>query len=249
VISRSQAANLADILLQDGWAGRDSAEFALAPRDIAIETGDIVTLPGRTGPRLHRVVRVVDGATRSLVTHAVEPALFETPGTLIERIERKPPPVAGKPFAIVLDLPVAAGEPTVLQYLAVHADPWPGGLAIWRSIDRESFVPQGYFSAPAQIGVSQTNLAPGPLWRWDRGNSVEVSMSSGSVASVSDASALADAIADVQTNPSAAFERASRALAAYRAQYSAAAVVPQYEALYARLARAAGGRTSHAQLR
>jgi glycosyltransferase involved in cell wall biosynthesis len=66
---------------------------------------------------------------------------------------------------------------------------------------------------------------------------------------IGDASALADAIADVQTNPSAAFERASRALAAYRAQYSAAAVVPQYEALYARLARAAGGRTSHARLR
>jgi len=193
VINRSQAGNLADILLQDAWAARDSAEFALAPRDIAIETGDIVALPGRTGSRLHRVSRIVDGAMRSLVTHAVEPALFETPGTRIERIERKPPPVAGKPFAIVLDLPVAAGDPTVLQYLAAYADPWPGALAIWRSIDGESFAQQGFVSAPAQIGVTQTVLAPGPLWRWDRGNAVEVSLSAGSIASISESAALSGA--------------------------------------------------------
>jgi hypothetical protein len=191
VINRSQAGNLADILLQDAWAARDSAEFALAPRDIAIEPGDIVALPGRTGSRLHRVSRIVDGATRSLVTHAVEPALFETPGTRIERIERKPPPVAGKPFAIVLDLPVAAGDPAVLQYLAAYADPWPGSLAIWRSIDGESFAQQGFVSAPAQIGVTQTDLAPGPLWRWDRRTAIEVLLSAGSIASVTEAAALA----------------------------------------------------------
>jgi len=64
-----------------------------------------------------------------------------------------------------------------------------------------------------------------------------------------DAPALAQAIADFRDNPSPARARAARAGEVYREHYSAAAVVPRYEALYARLAGVTGGRTSHAELR
>jgi glycosyltransferase involved in cell wall biosynthesis len=66
---------------------------------------------------------------------------------------------------------------------------------------------------------------------------------------IGDATALAQAIADFLTDPSAARRRADGAAQAYRERYSADAVVPQYERLYTTLARAAGGRTSHARLR
>lgn len=66
---------------------------------------------------------------------------------------------------------------------------------------------------------------------------------------IGDAAALAAAIAAFRADPSAARRRATKALEAYRTRYSADAIVPQYEALYATLARAAGGRTSRTQLR
>ncbi len=193
VMNRGQAAVLADILLQDIWAGRDSAEFSLAPRDIAIEVGDILEAPLRTGKGLYRVTRIVEGATRRITTQAVEPAVFETPGSRIERVERRPPATPGKPHVVVLDLPFANGDPTILQYLAAFADPWPGALAIWRSGDGESFAQHGFIPAPAQIGVTETALAPGPLWRWDRASTLDVLMSAGSIASVPEAAVLGGA--------------------------------------------------------
>ncbi len=66
---------------------------------------------------------------------------------------------------------------------------------------------------------------------------------------IGDATALAQAIGDFLADPSAAHRRAAGAAQAYREHYSADAVVPQYEGLYTTLARAAGGRTSHAKLR
>ena len=90
---------------------------------------------------------------------------------------RRPPPVAGRPEAIVLDLPVARGEPTALQYLAVAADPWPGAVAVWRSARREDgFALHRVVALPALVGRTLTALAPGPLWRWDRAATLDVRM-------------------------------------------------------------------------
>ncbi|HMB11559.1 baseplate multidomain protein megatron, partial [Saliniramus sp.] len=139
LMSRGQAGRLSDILLQDAWAARDGAQFALGPAAIAYEVGDIVAIPGLAGPRLHRISRITDGAERQIETRAVEPALFETPGARIAPQRRSPPASPGRPFVVVLDLPVSQGEPVALQYLAAYADPWPGALALWRSVDGEGF--------------------------------------------------------------------------------------------------------------
>jgi hypothetical protein len=109
VTRRAEAQRLADTGLQDLWAGRESAEFALSPRRIDIEPGDVVALPTQAGPKLHRVVRIADGPVRKLTTRAVEPAVFETPGSSSERPVRRPPPLPGRPKVVILDLPAALG--------------------------------------------------------------------------------------------------------------------------------------------
>jgi hypothetical protein len=91
---------------------------------------------------------------------------------------------------VVLDLPAATTEPPVLQWLAVAADPWPGAVAVFRSEDGASFDLHRIVPAPAMIGRTLTGLGPGPLWRFDRVNTVEIEVSSGHLASVGEGGAL-----------------------------------------------------------
>jgi hypothetical protein len=151
----------------------------------------VISLPTDVGPKLHRITRIADDQTRKITAQAVEPAVFETPGSNIPRPARRPPPVPGKPQAVILDLPASPSSPTPLQHLAVAADPWPGALTVWRSGNGASFIPYKILDLPAVIGVTRTALMPGPLWRWDRTATLEVEISSGALSSIDDEAALA----------------------------------------------------------
>lgn len=191
VTRRAEAQRLADTWLQDLWAGREGAEFELSPRRIELEPGDVIAVPTDAGAKLHRITRIADGPTRKVTTRAVEPAVFERPGSTIPRPVKRPPPVPGKPQAVVLDLPAAFGEPTPLQYIAVAADPWPGAMTIWRSGNGASFTPHRIVDLPALIGRTKTAFAPGLLWRWDMRATLNVEISTGALSSIDDEAALA----------------------------------------------------------
>lgn len=191
ITRRAEAQRLADTWLQDLWAGREQAEFEVSPRRLELQPGDLISLPTDAGPKLHRVLRIADGPTRKVTTRGVEPAVFEKPGGTIRRPVRRPPAVPGKPYVVILDLPVAAGDPTALQYVAVAADPWPGAVTIWRSGNGASFKPLRILDLPAMIGRTTSALAPGPLWRWDQAAILDIEISSGSLNSVDDEEALA----------------------------------------------------------
>lgn len=190
VIRRGEAQRLSDAWLQDLWAGRESAEFDVSPRRIDLEPGDVIALPTDAGAKLHRILRIADGPTRKITTRAVEPAIFETPGASLPKPPRRPPPVAGKPHVVILDLPVSPSEPTPLQYVAVAASPWPSAMAIWRSANGASFMVHRFVDLPAVIGTTLSDLGPGPLWRWDPLSAVEVEISSGTLSAIDDAEAL-----------------------------------------------------------
>jgi len=190
VTRRAEAQRLADTWLQDLWAGRESAEFELSPRRIELEPGDVISVPTDAGPKLHRITRIADGLTRKIGTRAVEPAVFERPGSSMPRPVRRPPPVPGKPQVVVLDLAVALGDPAPLQYIAVAADPWPGAMTIWRSGNGASFTPTRILDLPAVIGRTKTALMPGPLWRWDPRAVLDVEISSGALSAIDDEASL-----------------------------------------------------------
>jgi len=191
VARRAEAQRLADTWLQDLWAGREGAEFEVSPRRIDLEPGDMIAVPTDAGPKLHRITRIADGPTRKVSTRAVEPAVFERPGSAMPRPVKRPPPVPGKPQVVVLDLPAALGDPTPLQYIAVAADPWPGAMMVWRSGNGASFTPHRILDLPALIGRTKTVFASGPLWRWDRDATLDVEISTGALSSIDDEAALA----------------------------------------------------------
>ncbi|WP_197430678.1 glycoside hydrolase TIM-barrel-like domain-containing protein, partial [Methylobacterium sp. CCH5-D2] len=74
VTRRASAEALAEALLDRAIAGRDTARFALSPRLVALEPGDLVALPAARagGPALQRVTRIDDGpAGRRIETRGV----------------------------------------------------------------------------------------------------------------------------------------------------------------------------------
>ncbi len=190
---RESAEALAEALLDGVIAGRDTAAFTLSPRRIDLSPGDLVALPGVAGP--HRIVRIADGpAGRRIETRAVplHGRRIGTGGHTGGRSRRTVPSLAGPPFAAILDLPADRFTPSVLQYLAVSAEPWPGEAAVWRA---EAGGPLGLHRLvdyPACLGQTLGALPPGPLWRFDRGTRLDVRLRhAGALSSIEESAALA----------------------------------------------------------
>ncbi len=191
VTRRAEAQRLADIWLQDLWVARETAEFSLSPRRVALEAGDIVALQAGGDERLYRLTRLVDGADRRAEARAVEPTVYDIPPASFERRRAAAPRLPGQPHALVLDLAVATAEAAPLQYIAIFADPWPGRVAIWRAGESGVFDVHAFAEIPAIVGETLGTMPAGPLWRWDDGATLEVRLAGGGLASVDDSAALA----------------------------------------------------------
>ncbi len=184
-----------------------------------MEPGDLVALPGEGDePTAYlRVERIDDAPTgRRVEASRVPPR--SGPARSIGRSRTAPvpvaPAVAGAPFPVALDLPVDRGEPTVLQYLAVAAEPWPGSLTLWRAEAGGPFAVRGSIDYPACLGLLRAPLKPGPLWRLDRGGRLDVTLRrAGALASIGVPAMLAGGNLFAVVSPSGAVEILSAATA------------------------------------
>ncbi|WP_029003714.1 baseplate multidomain protein megatron [Azorhizobium doebereinerae] len=181
----------ADTWLQDLWAGREQARFALPLSRLALQPGDMVdlTCDGRT--RRLEITEISDGAGRAVTARSIDPSVFRAPLGTATRGAVALPAAFGPPFAQVLDLPALDGtDPPILQYLAAGATPWPSTLAVWRSSDGASFSAVAAVRAPATVATLLDDLAPGPLWRFDRSTRLRVRLVSGALVGRSEAEVL-----------------------------------------------------------
>ncbi|CAD5300244.1 putative phage tail protein [Bosea sp. 62] len=213
VTRRAEGQRLADQRLQEIWAGRETLELDLSPRCIDLEAGDVVSMEVVGQPRLFRLTRISDGPTRRADARSVEPAIYRgaASGVAETRPPKVTPRIAGRPDALILDLPVVRDTPPPLQSLAAFADPWPGGLAIWRATEGMPFALAGIVAAPSIMGETLSALRPGPLWRTDRHAFVDVRLRGGGLASVAAEEALAGANALAFIDPAGEVEIATAA--------------------------------------
>ncbi|MEJ1937625.1 hypothetical protein WDZ92_46125, partial [Nostoc sp. NIES-2111] len=100
------------------------------------------------------------------------------------------PVLPGPAQVVVIDWPSAGADPPVLQSLAIASDPWPGPMAIWRSVDGASFDLFAVAQSPARIGRTVAGLPAGPAWRFDDAASLDIELDSGLLAASGDAGAL-----------------------------------------------------------
>ncbi|OYX10791.1 MAG: hypothetical protein B7Z15_12960 [Rhizobiales bacterium 32-66-8] len=181
----------ADVWLQDLWAGRESATFAVPQSALALAPGDVVEVTSAGRARLLEIQRIEETEVRAITARSIEPEVFQAPLPALETSPVRLPAAFGPPEVVVLDLPLfAASDPVPLQHLAAAAAPWPGPLAVWRSTDGASFEAIAALSAAATLGELTDALAPGPLWRFDRSSRLLVVLDAGELSSASEAEVL-----------------------------------------------------------
>ncbi|HZQ11467.1 MAG TPA: glycoside hydrolase/phage tail family protein [Pseudolabrys sp.] len=206
VTDAAEAGRRAEIWLQDLWAAREGAEFALPPSRLALSCGDVVALTVNARRRLIELTEVSDSDSRAVKARSIDPEVFDL--ALAPPSLRTPPlPAAiGPAQALVLDLPsLDATLPPVLARLAVFADPWPGAVAIWESLDGLSYSQTSLALAPALTGVTLDDLPAGPTARWHNA-SFRVQLNGGALSSVTDASLFAGANAAAVQRADGAWE-------------------------------------------
>lgn len=179
VLTQPEAQRIADLWLQKSWEERERAELAVPPSLAALEPGDHVTLDLGHRVARYRLTRIVDAGAREVSAVASAPGLFAAMETPSRSSRPGLPPDWGKPLAVFMDLPLLSGDETPhAPRIAVAAEPWPGGVAVYRqgsaglALDR-------VVRASATLGRTASTLLPGPVSRWDEANELVVVLSSG----------------------------------------------------------------------
>lgn len=195
------ASRRSEIWLQDLWAGRENAEFALGVKHLALSPGDVIALTIDGRRRLVEIDALTDTQSRQVKARSIDPEVFSVPLSLPRRRLAALPTAVGPVRFEVIDLPtLELSMPPILTRLAVFADPWPGSVNIWRSLDGASFEKAAVAFAPSIMGETLDPLPRGPASRWDHGTQFRVRLYGGGLTSVSDAKVLESAnAAAIQT--------------------------------------------------
>ena len=206
-MSHAVARGLADALLQDLWAGRETAAFGLPRQAQAVEPGDTCDLTVRGETRTLMVTRIEDGAARRIEARSIDPAILSpTPDAPRILPPRRTTPVS-PPEVMFLDLPLLAGtEPPYAPRVAAFARSWPGAVAIALGTAEAGFLPRQAVEQAAVMGELTEALGPGPLWRYDRANRITVRLYGGTLASLPELAVLNGGNAAAVGNPETGFE-------------------------------------------
>jgi hypothetical protein len=182
----SEASRRAEIWLQDLWAGRESAQFALPPSMLALSLGDVVGLTVNGRRRLMEIQEIADTESRAVRACSIDPEVFALPLAAPSLRAPAMPSALGPVHALVLDLPaLQSQQPTPLARLGVFANPWPGPVVVWGSTDGVSYSRIAAALAPSIMGETVDGLAAGPTARWHPA-SFHVQLYGGALTSVSD---------------------------------------------------------------
>ncbi len=186
----AQARRLAERRLGAMIKARERWSFRLPARYLDVEIGDRLDLPTPEGSRYLVVERILDGEYRAIEALNWQAA----PPDYLPDIDSLPgepgaPALPGAAFARLVELPLAR-ERGGLLHLALRADPWRGPYGLVETSFGKA-TPFAQIAAPARIGRLVTAFPPGPLWRWDRAATLDITLMEGALAGSSEAQALA----------------------------------------------------------
>ncbi len=177
LFDRDGAEEIARTWLVDAAAGAESVRLALAPSQLALEAGDVVSAP-ELGPSAYVIDSITDGVVRE--------AELRRLSDLKSRLAGPEPGVVGgvagpavRPDGAVMDLPLLPGESERAgPRVAASASPWPGSVSVASGVNAGSLRERVVLGQSAVMGALTADLAPGPIGRWDYANTVHVRISS-----------------------------------------------------------------------
>jgi GTA TIM-barrel-like domain/Putative phage tail protein len=194
VMTPGTAQRIAESWLRDAWAARERARFALPPSRLGFEPGDVITLGAVDRIYRLRLTETNDGPYKTVEARSIEPRLYEGLRVTERPAEPEPVIVYGPALAFFLDLPVfRAGGAEDTGFVAADAEPWPGAVAFYRSPTASGFELNAIAEAQAVHGETVFGFYSGPLYRYDRSNTLRVILRQGELASVTEEALLGGA--------------------------------------------------------
>jgi hypothetical protein len=194
VMPGARAKALADIMLNEIWLGRETAELALPPSLLRAEAGDVLAVGGLHGE--WRVTSINDGLVRTAQLVMFDERIY-TPARFQRRaryaVGTSPDGAHGSaqatPVPIFMDLPLLKDEHDPdAGYLGAYMRPIGAGIAAYRSPSATNFALDQVLSLPAITGVTTAALPAGPLWMWDMASALEVELKDGQLEALDDLS-------------------------------------------------------------
>lgn len=197
VLNQDYVRSLADSIIHQAWVGREKGEVTLPPSYVRVDANDALILPIGNRQVGVRVTKIDVGEARKCEFMGFDTSLFTLPSYPTDTRVPLVSDLFGQANLEFVDVPLFTGYED-LQHaprLAATADPWPGGIAIYRQESDATFTPIQVLDQQAVIGETLTTLYAGPVNRWDRGNNVRVKLYRGALSSVTELNMLNSALA------------------------------------------------------
>ena len=192
VMRHNIAQQIAESWLRDVWAARERASFALPPSLLALEPSDVITLEAGGRDYRLRLTETGDALYKSIEARSIEPRVYEALRVPERPVEPDPVIVYGPATAFFLDLPLfRSGEAEETGFVAADASPWPGAVAFYRSPATSGFELNAIAELQATRGETVFDFYSGPVYRYDRSNTLRVSLAQGELASITEDALLA----------------------------------------------------------
>ena len=180
--------------LMEAWVGRESAVFRLPPSRLALDPCDVILLDHDGRLTELRLVSIADSDVRGIDAVRQDRAVYDLPPGDPRPASLSTPTVFGAPDVVLLDLPqLREDQPAHWPFVAAHATPWPGEMAVFRSAATDGFALLTTFGSRARIGVLAANFYAGPVSRFDLGNALVIDLFTGTLESVTDITLLGGA--------------------------------------------------------
>ena len=194
VLDSEAAGGFAAAMLREAGAVRETASFGVAPAQIGLEAGDVVTIAERPGTFL--ITRIETGDARRIEARRLPEKRRSSAarGSTTGQPEAAPlsprPALASRPFVALLDLPLPDGADGIAgARFAVRARPFCG-YAISMARGGEAFRALAVATRPATTGQLAEPLQPGPEGRIDQANAIIVDLDGGALSSITSAALL-----------------------------------------------------------
>ncbi|MGJ5618848.1 phage tail protein [Sulfitobacter sp. MF3-043] len=187
-LTRSEGRQVAERWLTEARVSRENIRLALPPSQMALGAGDVIKMPGdgAEGPGLYRIDRVEQADVQVIDAVRIEPEVYDPAPLNDELVPLRPfvSPVPVQPY--FMDLPLLRGDEVPLApYIAATAQPWPGAVAVYQSATDANYQLNSILPVRATIGVTRSAMAASSSGLVDRGDVLEVKLTSGTLESVS----------------------------------------------------------------
>ena len=195
-LTRAEGHQTAERWLTEASVAREGVRLALPPSMMDVGAGDVIALPpdDGEGEALYRVDRVEMGEMSLIEAVRIEPEVYE-PAPFDDELVALKPFVAPVPVnALFLDLPLLRGDEVPhAPLIAATARQWPGNVAVYASGGETNFRLNTLMPLRATMGVTQNDMVHARPGVVDRGQALQVTLTSGVLESIDEADLLGGA--------------------------------------------------------